>query len=49
MTGAFPPATLDFLTALREHNDRDWFDAHRRDYERDVAGRANPSKAEQSL
>jgi uncharacterized protein (TIGR02453 family) len=36
VTGAFAPATLDFLAALRAHNNRDWFDAHRRDYERDV-------------
>ena len=36
MTGGFPPATLDFLAGLRAHNDREWFDAHRGDYERDV-------------
>ena len=26
------PATLRFLTALRQHNDRVWFEAHRADY-----------------
>jgi uncharacterized protein (TIGR02453 family) len=31
---AFPVETIDFLTALRGHNDRAWFDAHRADYER---------------
>ncbi len=25
--------TLTFLSQLREHNDRDWFQAHRKDYE----------------
>jgi uncharacterized protein (TIGR02453 family) len=30
----FPPETLDFLAELRSHNDREWFEAHRDDYER---------------
>lgn len=29
----FPPALFDFLDDLREHNDRDWFKAHRDRYE----------------
>jgi uncharacterized protein (TIGR02453 family) len=33
---AFPAATVRFLADLREHNDREWFDAHRREHERDV-------------
>jgi uncharacterized protein (TIGR02453 family) len=28
----FPPTTLPFLRALRDHADRDWFAAHRSDY-----------------
>jgi uncharacterized protein (TIGR02453 family) len=28
--------TLDFLEALAEHNDRDWFAKHKTDYEHDV-------------
>ena len=27
------PATVEFLAALRSHNDRDWFAAHKADYE----------------
>jgi uncharacterized protein (TIGR02453 family) len=30
----FPEDAIGFLVALREHNDRDWFHAHRDDYER---------------
>lgn len=30
----FPPETLDFLAELAAHNDREWFEAHREDYER---------------
>ena len=29
----FPPETLKFLADLKEHNDRDWFDANRSRYE----------------
>jgi uncharacterized protein (TIGR02453 family) len=35
-TLAFPPATPAFLSDLREHNTRDWFDANRARYEQDV-------------
>jgi uncharacterized protein (TIGR02453 family) len=31
--GGFPPATTRFLRELRDNNRRDWFDAHRADYE----------------
>ena len=31
--GGFPPETISFLRALRANNRRDWFDAHRADYE----------------
>jgi uncharacterized protein (TIGR02453 family) len=31
--GGFPPETIRFLRELRDHNTRDWFDAHRADYE----------------
>lgn len=30
---ALPPATLTFLQQLKEHNDRDWFNAHKKEYE----------------
>jgi uncharacterized protein (TIGR02453 family) len=33
---AFPRSTLDFLADLREHNSREWFDANRARYERDL-------------
>jgi uncharacterized protein (TIGR02453 family) len=29
----FPPETISFLRELRDHNRKDWFDAHRDDYE----------------
>jgi len=32
----FPPGTLTFLRALKRNNRRDWFKAHREDYERSV-------------
>jgi uncharacterized protein (TIGR02453 family) len=32
----FTPNTLAFLRALRRHNDREWFRAHRDDYDRHV-------------
>ncbi|MBI3263589.1 MAG: DUF2461 domain-containing protein [Acidobacteria bacterium] len=32
----FSPRSLTFLRALKKHNDRDWFRAHREEYERDV-------------
>lgn len=32
----FSPKTLSFLRALKRHNDRDWFRAHREEYERSV-------------
>jgi uncharacterized protein (TIGR02453 family) len=31
--GGFPPATVRFLRELRVNNRKDWFDAHRSDYE----------------
>ena len=31
--GGFPPETISFLRELRDHNRKDWFDAHRADYE----------------
>jgi uncharacterized protein (TIGR02453 family) len=40
MTGSryatFTPATLDFLRALRDNNNRDWFNEHKARYEEDV-------------
>src|SRR6476620_5590634 len=35
---AFTERSLRFLRALRRHNDRDWFAAHRSEYEVDVRG-----------
>jgi uncharacterized protein (TIGR02453 family) len=35
-TPGFTPETLRFLRALTQHNDRDWFRAHRDAYESDV-------------
>lgn len=32
----FPPAGLDFLASLEKNNDRDWFNAHRQDYEQNL-------------
>ncbi|NOT44949.1 MAG: DUF2461 domain-containing protein [Acidobacteria bacterium] len=32
----FTPRTLSFLRSLARHNDREWFRAHREDYERHV-------------
>jgi len=32
----FTPKTLAFLRALKRHNDRGWFRAHRAEYDRDV-------------
>jgi uncharacterized protein (TIGR02453 family) len=32
--GGFPPETIGFLRELRANNRKDWFDAHRADYER---------------
>jgi uncharacterized protein (TIGR02453 family) len=34
----FTPDTLRFLRALKRHNDREWFRAHREAYERHVRG-----------
>jgi Conserved hypothetical protein (DUF2461) len=31
--GGFPPETTRFLRELRANNRKDWFDAHRGDYE----------------
>jgi uncharacterized protein (TIGR02453 family) len=31
--GGFPPETISFLRELRANNRKDWFDAHRTDYE----------------
>jgi uncharacterized protein (TIGR02453 family) len=36
----FTPATTKFLTALRNNNDRDWFNANRQRYENDVVAPA---------
>jgi uncharacterized protein (TIGR02453 family) len=32
----FTPKTLAFLRALKRHNDREWFSAHRAEYDREV-------------
>ncbi|MDX2269640.1 MAG: DUF2461 domain-containing protein [Bryobacter sp.] len=32
----FPPALLEFLRELKENNEREWFEANRERYERDV-------------
>jgi uncharacterized protein (TIGR02453 family) len=32
----FPPEAQPFLAGLRDHNDRDWFNAHKADYERAI-------------
>jgi uncharacterized protein (TIGR02453 family) len=37
---AFTPALFRFLRDLRKNNDRDWFNAHKEIYERDVKGPA---------
>jgi uncharacterized protein (TIGR02453 family) len=34
----FTPKTLSFLRSLKRHNEREWFNAHRDEYERDVKG-----------
>jgi Conserved hypothetical protein (DUF2461) len=31
--GGFPPETIQFLRELQVNNRKDWFDAHRADYE----------------
>jgi uncharacterized protein (TIGR02453 family) len=38
MTSPFTRKTLSFLRALKRNNDRDWFRAHKPDYERHVRG-----------
>jgi uncharacterized protein (TIGR02453 family) len=38
MTPSFSGKTLAFLRALKRHNDRDWFNAHRDDYETHCRG-----------
>lgn len=38
----FPKGTLAFLKGLQKNNTKEWFDAHRKDYEEQVDG---PSKA----
>jgi uncharacterized protein (TIGR02453 family) len=35
----FTTKTLSFLRSLKRHNDRDWFNAHREQYEREVKDR----------
>lgn len=35
----FTPRTLAFLRGLKRHNDREWFNAHRDEYEREVKAR----------
>lgn len=43
LTGlAFPPATANFLRALRDNNDRAWFEDHRDEYQ---AAYVEPAKA----
>jgi hypothetical protein len=32
----FTPAALRFFRGLAKHNDKEWFEAHRADYEREV-------------
>ncbi|UGS38139.1 DUF2461 domain-containing protein [Capillimicrobium parvum] len=39
---AFPPQTQDFLRDLSAHNDREWFDAHRAEYQ---AAYVEPARA----
>jgi uncharacterized protein (TIGR02453 family) len=34
----FPPQAMPFLADLRDHNDRDWFNAHRQTYDQAVRG-----------
>jgi uncharacterized protein (TIGR02453 family) len=36
----FPPAAQRFLADLRDHNDRDWFNAHKATYEQAIKGPA---------
>jgi uncharacterized protein (TIGR02453 family) len=36
MSAAFTPRTLAFLRSLKRHNDRDWFRAHKEEYETHV-------------
>src|SRR5436190_4266885 len=36
----FRPELITFLEDLRFHNERDWFEAHKDNYERDVRGPA---------
>ena len=36
----FPPEAMGFLADLRDHNDRDWFTAHRRTYDQAIKGPA---------
>jgi uncharacterized protein (DUF2461 family) len=36
MTTPFTRKTIAFLRSLERHNDRDWFRAHKDDYERHV-------------
>src|SRR5262249_49773719 len=38
--GGFPKETVRFLSGLRAHNDRDWFEAHRSDYQQFFLARA---------
>jgi uncharacterized protein (TIGR02453 family) len=40
--GGFPPETIQFLRELRDNNRKDWFEAHRGDYEAFWVG---PAKA----
>ena len=39
---AFPSITIEFLSDLRRHNDKTWFDAHRDRYD---AGYVEPARA----
>ncbi len=38
MPVSFSPKTLSFLRALKRHNEREWFHAHREEYETHVRG-----------
>lgn len=42
MFGGFPPETVAFLKGIAEHNDKEWFAAHRALYE---AGYVDPARA----
>lgn len=39
------PSTLDFLRSLEQHNDKEWFNAHKDDYQRARANMADFARA----